>query len=72
MLAIKVKRCACLETTALGAAFLAGLHSGFYTSMEQLKTLWQQDRSFESTMATEIRDENYQQWLEAVEKILTV
>ena len=47
LLNVKVIRPKITETTALGAAFLAGLATGFWKSTDDLKKLWKEDQSFE-------------------------
>ncbi len=50
MLGVPVVRPKIFETTALGAAFLAGLATGFWKNRDQLSTQWQVDRTFEPSM----------------------
>jgi glycerol kinase len=50
LLGIPVVRPAITETTALGAAYLAGLASGVYQSVDELSGLWQSERRFEPTL----------------------
>ena len=50
LLGIPVVRPAVIETTALGAAYLAGLSSGVFSSVDQLSTLWQAERRFMPTL----------------------
>lgn len=54
------------ETTALGAAYLAGLATGFWNSIDELQQQWQVDRKFESCMDDETRTALYNGWLKAV------
>lgn len=54
------------ETTALGAAYLAGLATGYWNSIDELQQQWQVDRKFESTMNDETRAALYEGWLKAV------
>ncbi|MGQ0466015.1 MAG: glycerol kinase GlpK [Sporichthyaceae bacterium] len=64
-LAVPVRRPQVLETTALGAAFLAGLGAGVWASTAELADAWRLDRRFEP----EARDEAaYRRWREAVER----
>ena len=66
-LGIPVERPKIQETTALGAAFLAGLGAGVWASPDELRKTWQLDRRFEP----EPRDERaYPRWLRAVERSL--
>jgi glycerol kinase len=66
MLGIPVARPANSETTALGAAFLAGLAVGFWESREEVASLWQAERIFTPGMAETERDELWQGWQQAV------
>ena len=66
ILDIPVERPVITETTALGAACLAGLGCEFYTSMDQIAERWQCDQRFEPDMATDVRDRLYAGWLDAV------
>lgn len=67
MLGVPVLRPRIQETTALGAAYLAGLAVGFWESREELAALWQVDRRFESVMPVERRERLYQGWQNAVQ-----
>ncbi|MBU2864662.1 glycerol kinase GlpK [Reinekea forsetii] len=69
MLGATVDRPTITETSALGAAQLAGLQVGFYDSLSQLSDLWQRDRLFEPSWAKEKRDTYYDGWLESIEKV---
>lgn len=57
-----------IETTALGAAFLAGLAVGFWKNMDELQDLWESDKKFEPKMEKEIVDKNLHFWKKAVER----
>ncbi len=63
---IRVVRSASVEATAMGAAFLAGLAVGFFESREQIKTLLEAGRVFESTITSEERDYLLKGWHRAV------
>lgn len=69
-LGIEVKRPKILELTALGAAFLSGLKSGFYTSKKDLQNIIEVDRVFEPKISQDERDEKNGRWEEAVERSL--
>jgi glycerol kinase len=56
------------ETTALGAAYLAGLGVGLWKDMEQVARNWRLDRRFEPAMSEERRREIYDGWRRAVER----
>jgi glycerol kinase len=54
------------ETTALGAAYAAGLAVGFWKDFDELKTNWGRDRQWSPTMASGVRESLYQNWKKAV------
>lgn len=68
LLGVPVVRPRITETTALGAAYLAGLATGFWKDAEQIAGLWGVDRVFEPKMPGEQRDARYSEWLRAVER----
>lgn len=59
-----------IETTALGAAYLAGLAVGFWNSLDEISTIWEKDKSFEPSMSEEKRNTLYGGWKKAVEDCL--
>jgi glycerol kinase len=63
-----VVRPACLETTALGAAYLAGLAVGFWKDRRDVTDNWQEARRFTPQMPAEQRETLYAGWLRAVER----
>lgn len=65
---VPVMRPRVTETTALGAAYLAGLAVGHWSGTEELATHWTLDRRFEPAMAPDRRDRLYRGWLRAVER----
>lgn len=66
ILGVPVDRPKIIETTALGAAYLAGLAVGFWESKEELAKRWQLDCRFENKMEQTTRDQLYQGWQKAV------
>jgi len=68
---LPVERPVVTETTALGAAFLAGLASGVYASLDEIAKAWRLDRSWQPEMAPERRDALYAGWRAAVGRVLT-
>ena len=68
ILGVPVQRPAVTETTALGAAYLAGLATGFWGSQEEIAKQWQLERSFEPAMSTDQRESLYAGWQKAVER----
>ncbi len=71
LLGVPVERPVVTETTALGAAFLAGLQVGVFPSLETLATLWARDRRFEPAMSEEERAKRRQGWTDAVSRVRT-
>ena len=70
ILNIPVERPVQTETTALGAAYLAGLQCGVYKNPEDLKANWQIDREFTPSMKTEDRDHLLRSWKTAVAGVI--
>ncbi len=69
MLNVTVERPANVESTVLGAAFLAGLKSGGFASTDAIAELWASDRVFEPQMPDEKRSALYQGWQDAVSRV---
>jgi glycerol kinase len=66
LLGVPVIRPRVTETTALGAAYLAGLASGFWASREEIAAQWQAERRFEPQMPDARRQELMARWARAV------
>lgn len=71
VLNLPVERPKVIETTALGAAYLAGLETGLYPSMDAITEAWQVDRRFEPAMSDTDRQRRYDGWLKAVRRTLS-
>ena len=71
LLGVPVERPVVTETTALGAAFLAGLRVGVFPSLDALAGLWARDRRFEPAMSEEERVRRRQGWVDAVSRVRT-
>lgn len=69
ILGVPVERPVITETTALGAAYLAGLAVGYWPSAEVLREQWQLDRVFEPQISEAEREERYAGWRRAVERV---
>ncbi len=69
VLRVPVVRPAVIETTALGAAYFAGLQAGVYTGLDQISELWSVDSRFEPQMKAERAEALYAGWLEAVARV---
>lgn len=61
-----VKRPKCIETTAMGAAYLAGLAVGYWNSLEEIKQNWAVDQIFEPSISGEERQKKIKGWNKAV------
>lgn len=70
LLGVPVVRPQVTETTALGAAYLAGLAVGFWQDEAELTALWRADRRFEPSMAEDRRSALFADWHRAVERSL--
>ena len=63
---VRVERPKCVETTALGVAYLAGLAVGFWNSIEDIKGSRSIDRVFTPNLCEEVRKEKIRMWKKAV------
>ncbi|MEX0387332.1 glycerol kinase GlpK [Spiribacter onubensis] len=68
---LAVERPEIIETTALGAAYLAGLQHGLYDSLESLESRWALDRRFEPAISRGAREHVVEGWHDAVRRTLT-
>ena len=66
ILQVTVHRPVCVETTALGAAYLAGLAVDYWSSQEEIARNWAVDRTFLPAITTQERDKKLQGWKRAV------
>ncbi len=69
ILGVRIVRPKVTETTALGAAFLAGLATGFWESKEEIEALWAADRIFEPSIPVFKREAAYEGWKRAVHRV---
>jgi glycerol kinase len=69
ILGIPVVRPTSTETTALGAAYLAGLACGFWSSLDEIEGCWQRDRTFEPFMPSDRRESLLEGWRDAVGRV---
>lgn len=67
LLNVPVERPVISETTALGAAYLAGLAVGYWESQEEISKLWAVDKEFEPKMEEQERKDLYNGWKKAVQ-----
>ena len=68
ILGVPVRRPAVSETTALGAAYLAGLAVGYWNDLDDVRRNWVLDREFAPTHEVTYRDARYARWTRAVER----
>ena len=68
---IKVLRPKVQETTALGAAFMAGLQIGVYKSLKDISKNWHLDKSFMNKISSKKRSSLVKGWSTAIKKTLT-
>jgi glycerol kinase len=66
LLGVPVIRPEVAETTALGAAYAAGLATGFWDNQEEVRNNWAEDKRWEPNMDADKRDEYYKYWKKAV------
>ncbi len=71
ILMLKVQRPQCIETSALGAAYLAGLQVGVYHSLNEIADLWKINAEFTPKMASHQSEHFYVGWKKAVARVLT-
>lgn len=69
ILGVSIARPQITETTALGAALMAGLQYGVYASTEDFQALWQQDKRYQPKLAVTQREKLYAGWLQAVNRV---
>ena len=70
VLGVPVSRPAVTETTALGAAYAAGLAAGVWSSTDELIGNWREDRRWEPQWSADRRESEYEAWKRAVERSL--
>ena len=66
ILNVPVERPTVLETTAMGAAYLAGLHAGMFSNTDEIANRWQLEHRFEPSMGPESRRSNVNGWQSAL------
>ncbi len=71
VLELPVERPVVTETTALGAASLAGLQAGLFRSLDDVAAVWQRNRRFEPAMASGVRERALSGWRDAVGRVLS-
>lgn len=69
ILACPVERPVCIETTSLGSAYLAGLATGYWSSVDDIRSNWQRERLFTPEMAEEEKNRLLGGWKNAVSRV---
>ena len=69
ILDVPVERPTVTQTTALGAAYLAGLEVGVYRSIGEISSHWKRERVFHPSLAADKREGLYNGWLDAVRRV---
>lgn len=69
-LSIDVERSEIMETTVLGAAYLAGMQAGIYPKPEAFAKTWKRDAGFTPSMDAKVRDKNLAGWDSAIARVL--
>ncbi|UCF36014.1 MAG: glycerol kinase GlpK [Acidobacteriota bacterium] len=70
ILGVSVVRPKVAETTSLGAAYAAGLYSGFWEGLDDLGKNWQEDRRWDPVWSNDQREAGYREWQKAVSRTL--
>ena len=71
VLGVEVVRPRTIETTSLGAAYLAGLAVGYWKDADEIRACWQEDRAFSPTISRPDADALYRAWQDAVRRTLS-
>ena len=66
LLRLRIERPVIQETTVMGAAFLAGIYSGMYKSIDELRDLWNTDYVFEPKISEDHANDLYENWLTVI------
>ncbi len=67
---VRIERPVNQESTALGAAYLAGMKSGVYKDVAEVDKLWKTDRIFEPSIKADEADQQYNRWLKTVKGLI--
>ncbi len=70
ILQVKIERPVNQESTAVGAAYLAGIQSGIYKGVADVEKLWKTDRTFEPTISLDQADQEYDEWLKTIKGLI--
>ena len=67
---VRIERPLNQESTAMGAAYLAGMKSGIYKDVAEVEKLWKTDRKFEPAISLDEADQQYNRWLKTVKGLM--
>ena len=67
---VRIERPLNQESTAMGAAYLAGMKSGVYKDVAEVEKLWKTDRKFEPAISLDEADQQYNRWLKTVKGLI--
>ena len=67
---VDVVRPKIIETTALGAAYAAGLAVGFFENIDQVRAKWREDRRWKADSSSTLATSGYKQWKKAIDRTL--
>ncbi len=67
---VRIERPMSQESTAMGAAYLAGMKSGVYKDVAEVEKLWKTDRKFEPGISLDEADQQYNKWLKTVKGLI--
>ncbi len=67
---VRIERPLSQESTAMGAAYLAGMKSGVYKDVAEVEKLWKTDRNFEPSITLDEADQQYNRWLKTVRGLI--
>jgi glycerol kinase len=70
IMGIDVVRPHIIETTALGAAYAAGLAVGFFKDINELRSKWQEGRRWKADSTSELATSGYKRWKKAIDRTL--
>ena len=70
ILQVKIERPVNQESTAVGAAYLAGIQLGMYKDVADVEKLWKTDRTFEPSISLDQADQEYDEWLKTIKGLI--
>ena len=71
ILQVKIERPMSQESTAIGAAYLAGMFAGIYKGVADVEKLWKTDRIFEPKISIDHADQFYDGWKKTIERLIS-